>query len=250
MGFLTLGRRFLNNPHDIIDDRIDVVARGTMALTVGCARCHDHKYDPIPMKDYYSLYGVFASCNEPGEKPLIGAAGDPKAYDEYLAEKKKRVEERDAFRQQKEVEARAELRKRAGDYLLTAFEAQQLNDSSKAEKLARERKLDPGVVRRWTGSLESWGKAHHPIFAPWFAFAALPAAEFTSTGRDLAAQFAANADKDKPLNPRVAKIFFGGPPATMKDLAERYGQMFVEIDNRWQESLAAREKATESSREN
>ena len=67
MGFLTVGRRFLNNQHDIIDDRIDVLSRGTMALTVTCARCHDHKYDPIPTADYYSLYGVFASSVEPAE---------------------------------------------------------------------------------------------------------------------------------------------------------------------------------------
>ena len=53
--FLTLGRRFLNNKHDIIDDRIDVVSRGLMGLTVACARCHDHKFDPIPQKDYYPL---------------------------------------------------------------------------------------------------------------------------------------------------------------------------------------------------
>ncbi|MES2791243.1 MAG: PSD1 and planctomycete cytochrome C domain-containing protein [Planctomycetota bacterium] len=65
MGFLTLGRRFLNNINDIIDDRIDVVMRGTMGMTVNCARCHDHKYDPIPTQDYYSLYGVFASSDEP-----------------------------------------------------------------------------------------------------------------------------------------------------------------------------------------
>ena len=65
LGFLTLGRRFLNNINDIIDDRIDVVCRGTMALTVGCARCHDHKYDPIPAADYYSLYGVLRSSREP-----------------------------------------------------------------------------------------------------------------------------------------------------------------------------------------
>lgn len=65
MGFLTLGRRFLNNIHDIIDDRLDVITRGTQALTVTCARCHDHKYDPIPSADYYSLYGVLRSSTEP-----------------------------------------------------------------------------------------------------------------------------------------------------------------------------------------
>jgi hypothetical protein len=64
MGFLTLGRRFLNNRHDIINDRIDVVTRGIMGLTVACARCHDHKYDPISAGDYYALYGVFASSQE------------------------------------------------------------------------------------------------------------------------------------------------------------------------------------------
>jgi hypothetical protein len=65
MGFLTLGRRFLNNINDIIDDRLDVISRGTMALTVTCARCHDHKFDPIPTADYYSLYGVLRSSTEP-----------------------------------------------------------------------------------------------------------------------------------------------------------------------------------------
>ncbi len=77
MGFLTLGRRFLNNRHDIIDDRIDVLTRGTMALTVTCTRCHDHKYDPISQADYYALYGVFASSREPekpdGAMPLLEA---------------------------------------------------------------------------------------------------------------------------------------------------------------------------------
>ncbi len=74
LGFLTLGRRFLNNIHDIIDDRIDVVSRGLLGLTTTCARCHDHKYDPIPSKDYYSLYGVFASSTEPKDLPRIGEA--------------------------------------------------------------------------------------------------------------------------------------------------------------------------------
>jgi len=69
MGYLTLGRRFLNNPHDIIDDRIDVVTRGMLGLTATCARCHDHKFDPIPTADYYALYGIFASSEEPKNEP-------------------------------------------------------------------------------------------------------------------------------------------------------------------------------------
>ena len=66
LGFLTVGRQF-NNSHDNIDDQIDVVTRGLLGLTVACARCHDHKYDAIETEDYYSLYGVFASC-EPAER--------------------------------------------------------------------------------------------------------------------------------------------------------------------------------------
>jgi cytochrome c553 len=89
MGFLTLGRRFLNNINDIIDDRLDVVCRGTMGLTIGCARCHDHKYDPIPMADYYSLYGVFRSSREPkaeDAKNLMAMtlAEEDKPFDPYV----------------------------------------------------------------------------------------------------------------------------------------------------------------------
>ena len=64
MGFLTDGERFNGNNNDIINDRIDVVTKGFLGLTVTCARCHDHKFDPIPTKDYYSLYGVFNSSIE------------------------------------------------------------------------------------------------------------------------------------------------------------------------------------------
>ncbi len=89
LGFLTLGRRFLNNINDIIDDRIDVVCRGTMALTVGCARCHDHKYDPIPAADYYSLYGVLRSSSEPKPdevKTLMAMtlAEEANSFDPYI----------------------------------------------------------------------------------------------------------------------------------------------------------------------
>ena len=64
-GFLGLGPWYYDNGAvevtraDERHDRVDVVTRGFLGLTVACARCHDHKYDPIPQTDYYSLAGVF-----------------------------------------------------------------------------------------------------------------------------------------------------------------------------------------------
>ena len=97
MGFLTLGRRFLNAEPDIIDDRIDVVFRGTQGMTVGCARCHDHKFDPIPTADYYSLYGVFASSMEPAEKPIIGTRDEMQINAEYTAQLAKKEQNLASF---------------------------------------------------------------------------------------------------------------------------------------------------------
>ena len=71
LGFLTLGNRFENSVNDIINDRIDVTSKAFLGLTVACARCHDHKFDPIPTADYYSLYDVFANTAVPKEEPWL-----------------------------------------------------------------------------------------------------------------------------------------------------------------------------------
>jgi hypothetical protein len=66
-GFLALGPKGINERNrasyllDIVDEQIDNVGRAVMGLSVGCARCHDHKFDPIPMTDYYALAGIFRS---------------------------------------------------------------------------------------------------------------------------------------------------------------------------------------------
>jgi mono/diheme cytochrome c family protein len=84
MGFLTVGARFQNNENDIINDRIDVVTKGFLGLTVSCARCHDHMFDPIPTKDYYSLHGIFKSSPEPKVHPVLGdPTKNPKYADYY-----------------------------------------------------------------------------------------------------------------------------------------------------------------------
>ena len=46
---------------DVIDEQIDTIGKGFLGMTIGCARCHDHKFDPIPTKDYYALAGIFKS---------------------------------------------------------------------------------------------------------------------------------------------------------------------------------------------
>jgi hypothetical protein len=63
------------------DERVDAVTRGVMAMTVACARCHDHKFDPIPTKDYYGLVGVFASTMR-AERPMFSV--DPAVEQRYL----------------------------------------------------------------------------------------------------------------------------------------------------------------------
>ena len=66
-GFLCLGAKMLaeDDPMkmqmDIIDEQVDTIGRAFLGLTLGCARCHDHKFDPIPTDDYYALAGIFKS---------------------------------------------------------------------------------------------------------------------------------------------------------------------------------------------
>lgn len=107
LGFVTLGRRFLEQQPDIIDDRIDVLCRGTMALTVECARCHDHKFDPIPTADYYSLYAVFASSQEPKEEPIIDTPAKAAAWQAFQADLAVRQKAIDAYQTANKVELAA-----------------------------------------------------------------------------------------------------------------------------------------------
>jgi mono/diheme cytochrome c family protein len=95
LGFITVGPRFRGRSDEIVNDRIDVVTRGLMATTVACARCHDHKFDPVRTEDFYALYGVFASTQDLETMPEIvlkGAMPSPenrKDYEKALAEEQK-----------------------------------------------------------------------------------------------------------------------------------------------------------------
>jgi hypothetical protein len=84
LGFLGLGAEYYKNTAaaqaiaEELDDRVDTLTRGFMGITVACARCHDHKFDPIPTKDYYSIAGIYMGTNM-SDAPLA-PANEVKAY--------------------------------------------------------------------------------------------------------------------------------------------------------------------------
>lgn len=81
-GFLALGSMDLNERDDEqflldrVDDQVDTLGRSVMALTAGCARCHDHKFDPVSQKDYYALAGIFASTQTLSGQANKGGGGN------------------------------------------------------------------------------------------------------------------------------------------------------------------------------
>ena len=67
-GFIAISRRFgagEGAPHLTIEDTLETTGRAVLGLSLSCARCHDHKHDPVTMRDYYGLYGVFISTRYP-----------------------------------------------------------------------------------------------------------------------------------------------------------------------------------------
>ena len=225
LGFLTLGRRFLNNTPDIIDDRIDVVTRGTMALTVTCARCHDHKFDPIPTRDYYSLYGIFASAHEPKDPPILGAESLPAEYPAYLKERQKRTNELQTFRQEKDHEFLAKARAQTGDYLLAVFDTQHERDKEKRDSLVRARKLDSGLVSRWEEKLKEPASTNDPVLGPWLALINLPEEQLQTNASRIAGTGAA----DGGGNPMILTRLGEARPDSRQKLAETYNQIFSNV---------------------
>jgi hypothetical protein len=244
LGFLSLGGRFMNNRHDILDDRIDVVCRGLLGLTVACARCHDHKYDPIPQKDYYALYGVFASCEEPPVPPLFEPPPRTAAYAAFDKELKAREKRLTDFVKAKHAELVRGARSRVAEYLLAAHALRDQPATDDFMLIADGRDLNPTMIVRWKAYLDRADKKHHPVFAPWNALVSAPPAEFSKHAAALAARLAGSPDPARPINPLVAKAFAGRPCKDMADAARRYGEVLNAVDRIWQQLRATRgEKA-------
>jgi cytochrome c553 len=165
-GFLSLGAKMLAEDDpvkmemDIIDEQLDTTARTFMGLTLGCARCHDHKFDPIPQADYYAMAGIFKSSKTMENFKVVAEWHEyvlaPKEDREKLAQHQARIE---AKRQEAGAIAKAEngrltgeARQRVGDYLLAA------HDVEEAQRIPllplRSRGPAAGEVLRAAGSFD------------------------------------------------------------------------------------------------
>jgi mono/diheme cytochrome c family protein len=169
LGFLGLGPWYYDNGAvevtraDERHDRVDVVSRGFLGLTVGCARCHDHKYDPIPTKDYYALAGVFLNTKYK-EYPLA-----PKSVvDEYDAQDKKIEKKEDLleeFRRIESTQLAQTLALQASKYMQAAWKVFG-EPQEEVRRAVDADKLDYELFDRWLKFLAKPPK-FYPYLKPW-----------------------------------------------------------------------------------
>jgi len=169
LGFLGLGPWYYDNGAvevtraDERHDRVDVVSRGFLGLTVGCARCHDHKYDPIPTTDYYSLAGVFLDTTYK-EYPLV-----PKSVADEYNEQDKKIEKKEKllgeFLRTESEQLGETLALQASKYMVAAWKV----TGEPKEEVARvvdAEKLDYELFDRWLKFLAKPPK-FYPYLTKW-----------------------------------------------------------------------------------
>jgi Protein of unknown function (DUF1553)/Protein of unknown function (DUF1549)/Planctomycete cytochrome C len=227
LGFITLGRSVPKGEHDMIDDRIDVITRGLLGMTVTCARCHDHKFDPIPTRDYYSFYGIIANSVEPVEYPVLRQedASSPLVH-QYRQGMERRLEILNEFKTKRHAELVAEFRQASwiSRYLLGAQAAFNM-DNAEIEALSRDRDFNLYMLRRWRDYLHAAREKQYPVFAMWNMFAVIPKDQFAAQAAQALQRVPANA------NPELKKAFAANPPATMDDVAKTYGEVLARFDS-------------------
>jgi hypothetical protein len=186
-GFLAIGPKPLAQQdrvqmiYDVVDEQIDTTTKAFLGLTVACARCHDHKFDPIPTADYYGLASIFASTTAFRNQGRPGAISflhytplDQAAYDRYQTHRwqtlAKQMEMEDVLAEDTNRE-NALLRSKLADYLSAAWKVQFRGASLDAA--ASEHNLDHGRLRRWSQWLASRDeKARSTYLKDWYAASA------------------------------------------------------------------------------
>ncbi len=217
LGFITIGKRF-DNIDDTIDERIDTTTKAFLGLTVACSRCHDHKFDPIPAADYYSLHGIFASTIEPLQRPGITAGPQGAAL---KADFQKRLDQLQAesaagyYKYFKDMRARYD-REMAGRLVAATLKRGSIEWGDVNEKYKLETPLPDFEPMRI--------QVDSPITGPFARVAAIPAAVFEE--RAAAVLAAALNDPKNPVNPLIASALRGLKPKTIDDVALAYQKAY------------------------
>ena len=169
LGFLGLGPWYYDNGAveitraDERHDRVDAVSRGFLGLTVACARCHDHKYDPILAKDYYALAGVFLNTTY-YEYPLApkSVVDDFKAAEKKIEQKQKLLTD---FLQTESRQLAETLALSASKYMVAAWMV--TGEPKKAmPRVVDEQKLDYELLDRWIRFLAK-PRTFYPYLKDW-----------------------------------------------------------------------------------
>jgi mono/diheme cytochrome c family protein len=169
LGYFALGPVYYGRAvFDELDDRVDTLCRGFLGLTVACARCHDHKFDPIPQQDYYSLAGIFASTafKEYPNAPAEVMAKYEKAQEKIKA---KTAEIAEFLKVETERWAGARTAEIAR-YMTGAWTLKNLRKTKPGlttAEFGRENKLVPFVLDRWVKYLYREGEDTRPYLARW-----------------------------------------------------------------------------------
>lgn len=252
LGFLTVGMQF-RNYHDTIDDQIDVVTRGLMGLTVTCARCHDHKFDPIPTADYYALYAAIAPSKAPSDLPTIGTVTDEQAHSQYareLADLKLKAQQ--FAREQNEV-LRNRLRMQVGLYLAEIAKGIGEQDLSTQFLSYRTDDIRPLVFNRWRSWLAGLTK-EDPVFGPWLemqAWGSISEPEFLRQRDEYLSRLTAELDaigrtpdklhalRGEPpkWNPFILDALVEQKPNSLNAVAVVYGNVFADQQRMWLQAL-------------
>jgi hypothetical protein len=220
-GFLSLGPKVLAEPDpkkmemDIIDEQIDTVGRAFMGLTLGCARCHDHKFDPIPIEDYYSLAGIFKSTRTMDNYKIVAEWHENSlATPAELAAKAfhdKNVTDQKAsltnWINQVNLDLAAEARRRVTDYLVAATAIKGTGSPSEVGKAATDASLNAGFLKQWHAYLSKTTTDTNSIF-----YGAFPIGATNST------------------SPAVGQFLEGSDYSTPRELAELYAALFSEAE--------------------
>jgi mono/diheme cytochrome c family protein len=217
------GTGFFAMSPEMQDDRVDAVTRGFLGLTVACAQCHNHKFDPIPQSDFYSLQGVFTS-SQTKEFPLA-----PKDVVEKWDAQKKALDKQEA--------ALKEFTAQQTDQLASILAAQTARYLMASRALAPSGDLDSETLDRWKKYLVN-PKKSHPYLKRWLELAArgAPREEMEAAAREFQSSVE-NVNEEKHRIDENNKIRLGLNPDRNAMSQANLESLAIDKYNLWHDVL-------------